>query len=85
MKHLDVSLIICYVLLGVIGVIMVYSASMVSASKGSLTNGVPVAANYFMKRQFLFFIMGFLVILFISMFININAIKKCRNTKILSY
>lgn len=75
MKHLDVSLIICYVLLGVIGVIMVYSASMVSASKGSLTNGVPVAANYFMKRQFLFFIMGFLVILFISMFININAIK----------
>lgn len=75
MKHLDVSLIICYMLLGVIGVIMVYSASMVSASKGSLTNGVPVAANYFMKRQFLFFIMGFLVILFISMFININAIK----------
>lgn len=75
MKHLDVSLIICYALLGVIGVIMVYSASMVSASKGSLTNGVPVAANYFMKRQFLFFIMGFLVILFISMFININAIK----------
>lgn len=75
MKHLDVSLIICYVLLGVIGVIMVYSASMVSASKGSLTNGVPVAANYFMKRQFLFFIMGFLVILLISMFININAIK----------
>ncbi|MCQ9288286.1 FtsW/RodA/SpoVE family cell cycle protein [Staphylococcus gallinarum] len=75
MKHLDVSLIICYVLLGVVGVIMVYSASMVSASKGSLTNGVPVAANYFMKRQFLFFIMGFLVILFISMFININAIK----------
>ncbi|MEM5418914.1 FtsW/RodA/SpoVE family cell cycle protein [Staphylococcus gallinarum] len=74
-KHLDVSLIICYVLLGVVGVIMVYSASMVSASKGSLTNGVPVAANYFMKRQFLFFIMGFLVILFISMFININAIK----------
>jgi cell division protein FtsW len=75
MKHLDVSLIICYALLGVIGVIMVYSASMVSASKGSLTNGVPVAANYFMKRQFLFFIMGFLVILLISMFININAIK----------
>ncbi|MCD8917367.1 FtsW/RodA/SpoVE family cell cycle protein [Staphylococcus gallinarum] len=75
MKHLDVSLIICYVLLGVIGVIMVYSASMVSASKGSLTNGVPVAANYFMKRQLLFFIMGFLVILLISMFININAIK----------
>ncbi|MDN6414881.1 FtsW/RodA/SpoVE family cell cycle protein [Staphylococcus gallinarum] len=75
MKHLDVSLIICYALLGVIGVIMVYSAIMVSASKGSLTNGVPVAANYFMKRQFLFFIMGFLVILLISMFININAIK----------
>ena len=74
MKHLDVSLIICYVLLGVVGVIMVYSASMVSASKGSLTNGVPVAANYFMKRQFYFYY-GILVILFISMFININAIK----------
>ncbi|MCG7337905.1 FtsW/RodA/SpoVE family cell cycle protein [Staphylococcus sp. ACRSN] len=75
MKYLDVSLIIVYVLLGAIGVIMVYSASMVSASKGTLTSGVPVAANYFMKRQFLFFVMGFLVIIFISMFININAIK----------
>ena len=59
MKHLDVSLIICYVLLGVVGVIMVYSASMVSTSKGSLTNGVPVAANYFMKRQFYFLLWDF--------------------------
>ncbi|RIP34793.1 FtsW/RodA/SpoVE family cell cycle protein [Staphylococcus gallinarum] len=75
MKHLDISLIICYVLLGTIGVIMVYSASMISASQGSLTNGIPVAANYFMKRQFLFFVLGFILIILISMFININAIK----------
>lgn len=75
MKHLDTSLIICYVLLGTIGVIMVYSASMISASQGSLTNGIPVAANYFMKRQFLFFVLGFILIILISMFININAIK----------
>ncbi|PTI77791.1 cell division protein FtsW, partial [Staphylococcus succinus] len=64
-RNLDLSLIIGYALLGIIGVIMVYSASMVSASKGTLTNGVPIAANYFMKRQFLFFMMGFIIILFI--------------------
>lgn len=75
-RNLDLSLIIGYALLGIIGVIMVYSASMVSASKGTLTNGVPIAANYFMKRQFLFFIMGFIIILFISMFLNINILKK---------
>lgn len=74
--NLDLSLIIGYALLGIIGVIMVYSASMVSASKGTLTNGVPIAANYFMKRQFLFFMMGFIIILFISMFLNINILKK---------
>ncbi|RIN31197.1 FtsW/RodA/SpoVE family cell cycle protein, partial [Staphylococcus succinus] len=75
-KNLDLSLIMCYALLGIIGVVMVYSASMVSASKGTLTNGVPIAANYFMKRQFLFFMMGFIFILFISMFLNINVLKK---------
>lgn len=75
-KELDYILIISFLLLGILGVIMVYSASMVPASKGSLTGGVPIESNHFMKRQFLFVVIGFLVIIFIGAFININVLKK---------
>ncbi|PNZ14826.1 cell division protein FtsW, partial [Staphylococcus xylosus] len=46
-KELDYILIISFLLLGILGVIMVYSASMVPASKGSLTGGVPIESNHF--------------------------------------
>ncbi|MBF0813682.1 FtsW/RodA/SpoVE family cell cycle protein [Staphylococcus sp. mip270_02] len=82
-KELDYILIISFLLLGILGVIMVYSASMVPASKGSLTGGVPIESNHFMKRQFLFVVIGFLAIIFIGAFININVLKKSNIQKLI--
>ncbi|UBV40041.1 FtsW/RodA/SpoVE family cell cycle protein [Staphylococcus xylosus] len=82
-KELDYILIISFLLLGILGVIMVYSASMVPASKGSLTGGVPIESNHFMKRQFLFIVIGFSVIIFIGAFININVLKQSNIQKLM--
>ncbi len=72
LKGLDYGMLISFIILGVI---MIYSASMVSASKGALTGGVPIESNYFMKKQFIFLIVGILVIIFIALCININFLK----------
>lgn len=85
LKHLDLGIIISFIILSVIGVIMVYSASMVPASKGSLTNGTPIEANYFMKRQFIFFILSVCIILFISMYFNIKMLRNARTQKFLIF
>ncbi|MGW7807159.1 FtsW/RodA/SpoVE family cell cycle protein [Staphylococcus xylosus] len=83
LKHLDIGIIISFIILSVIGVIMVYSPSMVPASKGSLTNGTPIEANYFMKRQFIFFILSVCIILFISMYFNIKMLRNASTQKFL--
>ncbi|MEB6290248.1 FtsW/RodA/SpoVE family cell cycle protein [Staphylococcus xylosus] len=83
LKHLDIGIIISFIILSVIGVIMVYSASMVPASKGSLTNGTPIEANYFMKRQFIFFILSVCIISFISMYFNIKMLRNASTQKFL--
>ncbi|MEN3089099.1 MAG: FtsW/RodA/SpoVE family cell cycle protein [Staphylococcus pseudoxylosus] len=83
LKHLDIGIIISFIILSVIGVIMVYSASMVPASKGSLTNGTPIEANYFMKRQLIFFILSICIILFISMYFNIKMLRNTSTQKFL--
>ncbi|PTH24477.1 FtsW/RodA/SpoVE family cell cycle protein [Staphylococcus arlettae] len=75
-KYLDFSLILCYILLGLVGVVMVYSASMVAASKGTLTNGLTIKANHFMTRQLIFFVLGLGIVLFFSLFLNLNAFKR---------
>lgn len=75
-KYLDFSLILCYILLGLVGVVMVYSASMVAASKGTLTNELPIKANHFMTRQLIFFVLGLGIVLFFSLFLNLNAFKR---------
>lgn len=75
-KYLDFSLILCYILLGLVGVVMVYSASMVAASKGTLTNGLPIKANHFMTRQLIIFVLGLGIVLFFSLFLNLNAFKR---------
>ena len=75
LKGLDYGMLFSFIILGVLGIIMIYSASMVSASKGALTGGVPIESNYFMKRQFLFLIAGVLAVIFIALCININFFK----------
>lgn len=82
-KYLDLGILCCFIILSIIGVIMVYSASMVSASKGSLTGGASIEANFFMKRQYIFAIVGFILMLFISLYFNINALKKANTQKFL--
>lgn len=52
-KFIDYPLLITYVVLCLIGLVMVYSASMVAATKGTLTGGVPVSGTYFYNRQLL--------------------------------
>lgn len=83
LKYLDVGIICCFLILSIIGIVMVYSASMVSASKGALTGGVPIEANFFMKRQFIFVVFGFVLIIFISVYFNINALKKSNSQKVI--
>ena len=83
LKYLDVGIICCFIILSIIGIVMVYSASMVSASKGALTGGVPIEANFFMKRQFIFAVFGFVLIIFFSVYFNINALKKSNSQKVI--
>lgn len=83
MKYLDLGIMSCFIILSIIGVVMIYSASMVAASRGSLTNGVPVEANFFMKRQYIFVILGFILLLIISMYFNINALKNSNMQKLI--
>ena len=84
-KYLDFSLILCYILLGLVGVVMVYSASMVAATKGSLTGGVPVAGNYFFIRQLMYCIVGFGIVFFMSYFMHINILKNKRVQQIMIF
>ncbi|AVL76964.1 MULTISPECIES: FtsW/RodA/SpoVE family cell cycle protein [Staphylococcus] len=83
LKGLDYGMLISFIILGVLGVIMIYSASMVSASKGALTGGVSIESNYFMKRQFIFLIMGIVVVIFIALCININFFKSAHIQKLM--
>ena len=46
-KFIDYPLLITYVVLCLFGLIMVYSASMVAATKGTLTGGLEVSGTYF--------------------------------------
>ena len=46
-KFIDYPLLVTYVILCLIGLVMVYSASMVAATKGTLTGGAEVSGTYF--------------------------------------
>lgn len=83
LKGLDYGMLISFIILGILGVVMIYSASMVSASKGALTGGVSIESNYFMKRQFIFLIMGIVVVIFIALCININFFKSVHIQKLM--
>lgn len=75
-KFIDYPLLITYVLLCLIGLVMVYSASMVAATKGTLTGGVAVAGTYFYNRQLLYVIMSFAIVFFMAFIMNVKVLKK---------
>ena len=60
---------------------MVYSASMVAATKGTLTGGLEVSGTYFYNRQLIYVIMSFIVVFFIAFMLNIKILQK-RNTEV---
>lgn len=63
-KYIDYPLVITYIMLCLIGLIMVYSASMVPATKGTLTGGTPVSGTYFYTRQLMYVVMSFYYCIF---------------------
>ncbi|WP_194753897.1 cell division peptidoglycan polymerase FtsW [Staphylococcus chromogenes] len=75
-KYIDFPLLITYLALCFIGLTMVYSASMVAATRGTLTGGVPVSGTYFYTRQLIYVIVGFLIVFFIAYLLNVKVLKK---------
>lgn len=75
-KYIDFPLLITYLALCFIGLTMVYSASMVAATRGTLTGGVPVSGTYFYTRQLIYVIVGFLIVFFITYLLNVKVLKK---------
>lgn len=80
-KYIDYPLVITYILLCLIGLVMVYSASMVAATKGSLTGGVPVTGTYFYTRQLMYVIMSLILVLFMAFFMNVKFLESIRFQK----
>ncbi|MCJ0911503.1 FtsW/RodA/SpoVE family cell cycle protein [Mammaliicoccus sciuri] len=84
-KYIDFTLLITYIILSFIGLVMVYSASMVAATKGTLTGGIPVSGTYFFVRQLLYCIVGFFIVFFMSYFMHINVLKNKRVQQIVIF
>ncbi|MDN6850421.1 MAG: FtsW/RodA/SpoVE family cell cycle protein [Staphylococcus equorum] len=80
-KFIDYPLVITYILLCLIGLVMVYSASMVAATKGSLTGGVPVTGTYFYTRQLMYVIMSLILVFFMAFFMNVKFLETIRFQK----
>ncbi|PTI19988.1 cell division protein FtsW [Staphylococcus warneri] len=75
-KFIDYPLLVTYVILCLIGLVMVYSASMVAATKGTLTGGAEVSGTYFYTRQLLYVIMSFAIVFFMAFIMNVKILKQ---------
>lgn len=75
-KFIDYPLLVTYVILCLIGLVMVYSASMVGATKGTLTGGAEVSGTYFYTRQLLYVIMSFAIVFFMAFIMNVKILKQ---------
>ncbi|MCO4348548.1 cell division peptidoglycan polymerase FtsW [Staphylococcus agnetis] len=74
-KYIDFPLLITYLALCFIGLTMVYSASMVAATRGTLTGGVSVPGTYFYSRQLIYIGIGFGIVFFIAYLLNVRLLK----------
>ena len=61
-KFIDYPLLITYVVLCLIGLVMVYSASMVAATKGTLTGEYQFQVHTFTIDNFYTLIMSFIIV-----------------------
>ncbi|UXR70218.1 MULTISPECIES: FtsW/RodA/SpoVE family cell cycle protein [unclassified Staphylococcus] len=80
-KYIDFPLLLTYLALCLIGLTMVYSASMVPATRGTLTGGVPVSGTYFYMRQLVYVIVGFTIVFFMAYIMDVRIIKN-RNVQL---
>ena len=80
-KYIDYPLVVTYLLLCLIGLVMVYSASMVAATKGSLTGGISVPGTYFYTRQLMYVIMSLVIVFFMAFFMNVKLLETIRFQK----
>jgi len=80
-KYIDYPLVVTYLLLCLIGLVMVYSASMVAATKGTLTGGISVAGTYFYTRQLMYVIMSLCIVFFMAFFMNVKFLETTRFQK----
>ena len=80
-KYIDYPLVITYLLLCLIGLVMVYSASMVAATKGSLTGGVPVTGTYFYTRQLMYVIMSIILVFIMAFVMNVKFLETIKFQK----
>ena len=74
-KHVDFTILITYVVLCLIGLVMIYSASMVAATRGTLTNGQAVSASYFFVRQLFTIVLSFGIVFFLTYFFDVRILK----------
>lgn len=74
-KYVDFTLLIAYIALCFIGLVMIYSASMVAGPRGMLSAGEPVASTHFYKRQLFVVILGFILVFVMSFFISIKVLN----------
>ncbi|MCY1564058.1 cell division peptidoglycan polymerase FtsW [Staphylococcus pettenkoferi] len=82
-KYIDYPLVVTYVILCLTSIIMVYSASMVAATKGTLTNGTPVSGTYFYTRQLLYVIVSMGLVFFMAFFMNVKILQTLKFQKIM--
>lgn len=77
-KYVDFSLFIAYIVLCLIGLVMIYSASMIGGPRGMLSGAGAVSSTYFYKRQLFSIILSFGIVFFMTYFMHINIIKNKR-------
>lgn len=66
-KYVDFTIVITYVLLSLIGLVMIYSASMVVASKSEITGG---NASHYYVRQVASMILGYIIVFIMAYFMS---------------
>ncbi|SDK20422.1 FtsW/RodA/SpoVE family cell cycle protein [Lacicoccus qingdaonensis] len=71
-KYVDFTIIIIYVLLSLIGLVMVYSSSMVMAANNDNIS----SPEYFYIRQAIFIFLGFSIVFFMSYFMSGEIFKE---------
>ena len=70
-KYVDFTIVIIYVLLSLVGLVMVYSSSMVMAANNDNIS----SPEYFYIRQAIFIVLGFSIVFFMSYFMSGEIFK----------